>query len=431
MREYAARLTRLGILNIRFMEPEVENDFLTYIHMHIYSTPGSDPSPAVKAIAWSDNDPEEAEQVRKIARVNQKAQSMVSFMNPPSPSQVHHMGNPPPAVQEDEDEPLGAVLVDTVDGDDPPLSTPPHPPPCAHCEFTNHSKPLMNPIGVVMALGQRERKPNCFNHYTLDNHADICIFCNAGLLTNIRAAEFKVNGIGDSNVQFNQVGDHPYCGTVIYAPNNRYNLIAMKVIRDNGHRYITDKDNTFIAIMSEDDRMLVRFDFDPLDKFYKVKADHAFDFMSPKRHDDPAEERHIILSNALIDMADRQYDSAMYFTAEQRRRAALVPPMHIALNHISDAALTEAVNSPSLMNCPISADDIVNARIIYGQCRECQEGKPLPLKGRNETLDRLDIIAPGQLLHVDIVFIVKVPYLFSVDDFCGYMNLIRMQTKGI
>ena len=86
--------------------------------------------------------------------------------------------------------------------------------------------------------------------------------------------------------------------------------------------------------------------------------------MKPNSQDDSSEERHIALSNALVDMADRQYESAMYFTAEQRHRAALVPPMHIALNHLSDAALTEAVNSPSLMNCPISADDIVNARIM-------------------------------------------------------------------
>jgi hypothetical protein len=142
-----------------------------------------------------------------------------------------------------------------------------------------------------------------------------------------------------------------------------------------------------------------------------------------------AEERNIVLSNALVDMGEQRYESTMYFTAEQRRRAALVPPMHIALNHPSDAALTEAVNSPSFMNCPISGEDIVNARIIYGRCKECDEGKPHPSKGYNENLDREDIIAPGQLLHVDIVFINKVPYLFSVDDFCGYLNLIRMLNK--
>ena len=142
-----------------------------------------------------------------------------------------------------------------------------------------------------------------------------------------------------------------------------------------------------------------------------------------------AEERNIVLSNALVDMGEQRYESTMYFTAEQRRRAALVPPMHIALNHPSDAALTDAVNSPSFMNCPISGEDTVNARIIYGRCKECDEEKPHPSKGYNEILDREDIIAPGQLLHVDIVFINMVPYLFSVDDFSGYLNPIRMLNK--
>ena len=37
----------------------------------------------------------------------------------------------------------------------------------------------------------------------------------------------------------------------------------MRVIKDNGHRYITDEGNTFVAIMGKDNRMLVRFDYDP------------------------------------------------------------------------------------------------------------------------------------------------------------------------
>ena len=149
----------------------------------------------------------------------------------------------------------------------------------------------LNPCGIItasypvaMALGRNKPKPDCFNHYTLDNHADICIFCNAKLLTNIRPSEFRVNGIGNFNIQFDQVGDHSYCGTVIYAPTNRYNLIAMRVIKDNGHRYITDEGNTFVAIMGKDNRMLVRFDYDAEDNFYKVRAGHAFDFMKTPEH---------------------------------------------------------------------------------------------------------------------------------------------------
>jgi hypothetical protein len=236
--------------------------------------------------------------------------------------------------------------------------------------------------------------------------------------------------VNDTRISFDQVDDHPYCGTVIYAPKNKYNLIAMRVIKDNGHRYITDKDNTFIAIMDQNDRPLLKFNYDPLDKFYKVRAEHAFDFLDPAKVSKQSSESAVALSNALIDKAERTYDAFMFFTAEQCRRAALVPPIHVALNHPSDAALIEASNSPSLTNCPISAEDIANARDIYGQCKDCAEGKPYPLKGRNETLERQDNTAPGQLIHINIVYVNGIPFLFSVDDFSGYMHMVRMTNKS-
>ena len=227
---------------------------------------------AVAAIPWNDNDLQEVERAHKVARTNQEAHDMWASLQPPSPSAVPHMANPP-AVAEADEETTGTILPEPVENSVPPLGTPPHPGRTLHSN--SHSCISLNPRGVIiasepvaMALGRNKPKPDCFNHYTLDNHVDICIFCNTGLLTNIRPSEFRVNGIGNSNIQFDQVGDHPYCGTVIYAPTNRYNLIAMRVIKDNGHRYITDESNTFVAIMDEDNRMLVRFDYDPEENFY-------------------------------------------------------------------------------------------------------------------------------------------------------------------
>ena len=39
-------------------------------------------------------------------------------------------------------------------------------------------------------------------------------------------------------------------------------------------------------------------------------------------------------------------------------------------------------------------------------------------------------INPGQLLHVDIVFIAGKPILFSVDDITGYIVMAHMESKG-
>ena len=58
------------------------------------------------------------------------------------------------------------------------------------------------------------------------------------------------------------------------------------------------------------------------------------------------------------------------------------------------------------------------------------EEKPYPLKGRNETLERQHITAPGQLIHIDNVYVNGIPFLFSVDDLCGYMYMIRMTKRS-
>jgi hypothetical protein len=303
------------------------------------------------------------------------------------------------------------VVPPVPDNDEQPVSTPP--------------KPGTESVVMSLRLCTKGKvlRPNCFNYKnTLDNHADICIFCNASPLTIIRPAEHRVSGIRDTRVSF----DHPYCGKVIYAPKNKYDLIAMRVIKDNGHRYITNKDNIFIAIVDQNDCLLLKFEYDPSDKFYKVRAEHAFDANVGKQSSEPA----VASPNVPVDEAERTLNASMFFTADLRRRAALVPPIHVALNHHSDAALTEASKSPSLTNFPISAEDIANARVIYGQCKDCAEGKPYPLKARNETLERQDIPAPGQLIHIDIVYVDGIPFLVSIDDFCGYMHMIRMTNKS-
>ena len=79
----------------------------------------------------------------------------------------------------------------------------------------------------------------------------------------------------------------------------------MRVIKDNGHRYITDKDNTFIAIVDQDDRLLLKFGYDPSDKFYKVRAERAFDFSDPASASKRSSESAVALPNALVDEAER------------------------------------------------------------------------------------------------------------------------------
>ena len=120
----------------------------------------------------------------------------------------------------------------------------------------------------------------------------------------------------------------------------------------------------------------------------------------------------------------------MYYTEAQQERAQQAVALHEAMGHPSDAALIEMLKSPSLINCPISASDVSNARAIYGPCSVCLEGKPRPVKGSNASLDQFTVTAPGQLLHVDVAFIQKVPHLFCVDDLSGFMSMVRLISKA-
>ena len=51
--------------------------------------------------------------------------------------------------------------------------------------------------------------------------------------------------------------------------------------------------------------------------------------------------------------------------------------------------------------------------------------KPYPLK------ECQDITAPGQLIQIDIVYVNRISFLFSVDDFCGYMRMTNKSTISL
>ena len=52
--------------------------------------------------------------------------------------------------------------------------------------------------------------------------------------------------------------------------------------------------------------------------------------------------------------------------------------LHSALGHPGDEALSTLLNSPSLINCGVTASDLRNARELQGSCPICLQAKPLP-----------------------------------------------------
>jgi hypothetical protein len=120
-----------------------------------------------------------------------------------------------------------------------------------------------------------------------------------------------------------------------------------------------------------------------------------------------------------------------YYTLEQQKRAQEAIQLHQALNHPSDKALGAALRSPSYINLNLTPIDLSNARAIYGPCPHCLEGKPVPHTGTHEAFDPGgEPQKPGELLHVDIIYIDGRPRLFAVDHVTGYISLIIMASKS-
>jgi hypothetical protein len=187
LRWHASRLTNAGLMNVRFRTHETEDEGSNIVRLpSTLWNPYKQPS-NLGAIPWDDNDQDDAGK-----EINFRTDWGPTTISPPT-SDEHSVIEVMDQDGQDENAPAVLPVPDT----DEPLSTPPKP----------GSDPMV--MSLRSCIKGKSSRPNCFNFFTLDNHADICIFCNASLLTNIRPAEHRVSGISDTKISFDQVGTIP------------------------------------------------------------------------------------------------------------------------------------------------------------------------------------------------------------------------------
>ncbi|CAN0349389.1 unnamed protein product, partial [Ectocarpus fasciculatus] len=114
-------------------------------------------------------------------------------------------------------------------------------------------------------------------------------------------------------------------------------------------------------------------------------------------------------------------------------RAAEAQKLHEAMNHPSDEALGKLLDNGDLLDCPLTSRDLHNARTIFGPCSKCIAGKATNHSNPQSTSEPSH--APGELLHMDIVFInrgakqKRLPFLLAVDDYTNYVMARRLPSK--
>ena len=212
------------------------------------------------------------------------------------------------------------------------------------------------------------------NHlcYSLDDHANVCIFRNSALLSNVRtvAKPFSVEGIGGTCIEYYMVGDHPVFGEMIYSPENKYNIVRQPCLREKGYLLRLSQDNKYYFDIA-------KVYLEQSDGFYKAPFDRPQPSIElPASAEPQVRSAHPVVA---IKSEDTAFESKMYYTEAQQERAQQAVTMHEAMRHPSDAALIEMLKSPLLINCPISSSGVSNARAIYS---------PRPVKGSDASLDQ-------------------------------------------
>ena len=105
-----------------------------------------------------------------------------------------------------------------------------------------------------------------------DDHANIHVFMNKKLLTNIRkVVPIKVKGFGGYYKYLDTVGDHPMLGEVFLDENNDFNIVSITALRvEHGYFRQFSKDNLKQYLQNEEIRSVFTFELDPADGFYKI-----------------------------------------------------------------------------------------------------------------------------------------------------------------
>jgi hypothetical protein len=89
----------------------------------------------------------------------------------------------------------------------------------------------MSVIEVNMAKHNDQSSSPVFDNHTyycLDSMANVSVFRNSDLLTDIHKSirALSIEGVGSKMTKVDQVGAHPLFGEVWYLPANEYNIVS-------------------------------------------------------------------------------------------------------------------------------------------------------------------------------------------------------------
>ena len=251
----------------------------------------------------------------------------------------------------------------------------------------------------------------------LDTGATNSLFNTRTLLTNVRPSRaitfnsaakgerIQADSIGDLCCELAGIGQATYCSTA------SANLLSFSALR---------RANIPVTYNSYEDVFTVECPAAGPVHFRQLHGLYIARICTPMHHS----------TLASFQVVDGQ--SEANYTKQQVERAREALQLHDRLDHPGDDALGRLLDSGGIVDCATTRADLRRARVLYGKCSPCMQGKMTASDEPRSVYDAPELTASE--LHWDLMFLPgiankTVPYLLGVSMPGNYTTVTKLPSK--
>ena len=236
----------------------------------------------------------------------------------------------------------------------------------------------------------------------LDSQSTVDVFCNPGLLQNIRKTPegMRIHCNAGSR-HTNLIGDLPGYGTVWYDPDAIANILSLRRVRDRYHVLYDSSMRKFIVTK-------------PCGKeFVFQESDGGLHYLDTTLPHGEHHHGHMFYINTV-------HDNKKNFTNNDYLRAVRARELQVMVGRPSDKEFIKILKTSSLPNCPVSPRDVLIANELFGPDVGSLKGKTTrrapPIVDSPVSVDLTTILKHyGEVtLCVDFMYVNKVPLLVTL-----------------
>ncbi len=270
------------------------------------------------------------------------------------------------------------------------------------------------------------KKESNSNEYVFihDSGSNLNLVNDINILKDVKKVNYfyEISGIGPNVIKTNVIGYLPFnMGPAYLVDYLPYNIISNSVLSKN---YLITFDNNKNSFYCENKSNTIKVSFDfvlnKLNNLYQFVVDRNNFFNNLNYicyHTTPCKNI-LNTNNFLLDFNSYQ---------NIPKKLKFVRDLHQVMNHPSDQVLMETVKSGVLGNVQISWEDVIKLNKTFGTCIECKESKATRIGTK---FSEHEVVAPGEVVEMDIFFIGSSLFLLLIDLFSGFIMTYNIKSKS-